>query len=94
MLIAKAPKPLWGKKVKIMIQEEKGTRRKPKKIGSQENIPKHGKTPKSSETEDNRESLAQWEKMSAILKEARELDIPRRTSEEILHDLYVLRGAE
>ena len=94
MLIAKAPKSLWGKKVKIMIQEAKRTRHEPKNIGSQENIAKHGKTPKSRETQDNRESLAQWEKMSAILKEVDQLDIPRRTVDEILHDLHELRESK
>jgi len=93
-LIAKAPKSLWGKKVKIMIQEEKPAQRKSKKIVPKENIPKHGKRVKSPESEDNKESLAQWEKISAILSEARTLDIPRRTSDEILHDLHVLRGSE
>ena len=90
-LVAKAPKSLWGKKVKITLQEEKPKKRK-QKIG--EKISQRGKNIKSPAHEDNRESLAQWEKMSAILKEVDQLDIPRRTIDEILRDLHELRESE
>jgi len=69
-LVAKAPKSLHGKKVKITVREEK-----PKK-------PKQYK------------KVSQWEEISAILEEARTLDIPRRTFDEILADLRNLRESE
>jgi hypothetical protein len=93
-LVTKVPKSLRGKRVKIVIQEQKSRRRKSEKIDSKKKTSiQDNKALKSPEAEDNKESLAQWEKISAIINAAKELDIPRRTSEEILHDLYVLRGA-
>jgi hypothetical protein len=69
-LIAKAPKSLWGKKVKITVLEEKPKKPKQKK------------------------KLSQWEEISAVLEEARTLDIPRRTIDEILADLRDFRESE
>ena len=68
-LIAKVPKSLRGKKVKITIHEEKPKKRKQKK-------------------------LSQWEEISAVLKEADKLDIPRRTIDEILDDLHTFRESK
>ncbi len=76
-LIIKTPESLWGKKVKVHVQEEQRTAK-----------------PKSSpitEEQENQASLAQWEQIKAILRDVNQLDFPRQTIEEILHDLHELR---
>jgi hypothetical protein len=64
-LIAKAPKLLWGKRVKIIIREARHTYAQKKQ--------------------------SQWDEISAILSEARTLDIPRRPSDDILTELRTFR---
>ena len=44
--------------------------------------------------DDKSENLAQWEAISAILQEASTLDIPRRSIDEILHDIHEFRESE
>jgi hypothetical protein len=63
MLIAQAPKSLWGKKITITVQED----------GPQ------------------KQTGTQWDDIAAILQEARTLDIPRRTIDEILADVREFR---
>ena len=64
-LIAKAPKLLRGKRVKIIVRP---TRR--------HSIPK---------------KRTEWDDISEILNTARKLDIPRRSSEDILAELREFR---
>lgn len=85
-LIATAPKSLWGKQVIVTIREKKPKRRK---ISGKPAL-KKGIAPLEN-VSDNQESLTQWEKMKAVLQEINQLDLPKRTIDEILHDLHELR---
>lgn len=85
-LIAKVPRALWGKKVQLTIIEQEERPSLCQDLGS---IAAHGAS-----EDNNRESLAQWEAMSAILKEVDKLDIPRRTIGAILHDLHEFRETD
>ena len=76
-LIIKTPESLWGKKVKVHVQEEQRTANSYSFLFSEE--------------QENQASLAQWEQIKAILRDVNQLDSPRQTIEEILHDLHELR---
>ncbi len=85
-LIAKAPKSLWGKRVRVQIKEERRKTKPQKTITTPDLL-------SISASQENQESLAQWEAISAIFTEADKLDIPRRTIDEILHDIHEFRGS-
>ena len=83
-LIINTPESFWGKKVKVRVQEEQRNA-KPRTPAAK---------PKSSpitEEQENQASLAQWEQIKVILHDVDHLDFPRRTIEEILHDLHEFR---
>ncbi|GAK53150.1 hypothetical protein U14_04410 [Candidatus Moduliflexus flocculans] len=76
-LIIKTPQSFWGKKVKVQVDTEQPTTK-----------------PQSSPTlatQKNQASLAQWEQIKAVFYDVDQLDFPRRTLEEILHDLHEMR---
>ena len=84
ILMIKTPKSLWGKNVKVHVQEKRHTV-KPRKPGIK---------PTSSpltENHDNQASLAQWKSIQVVLQEIDRLELPQRTIEEILHDLHEFR---
>ena len=86
-LIINTPESFWGKKVKVRVQAEQRNA-KPRTPAVK---------PKSSpitEEQENQASLAQWEQIKAILHDVDHLDFPRRTIEEILHDLHEFRESE
>ncbi|GAK58496.1 hypothetical protein U27_05470 [Candidatus Vecturithrix granuli] len=84
ILIVKTPKSLWGKKVKVQVHE---LRRKTK---SRKAVARSKSAPVTKEQK-HQASLAQWEKIKAILQEIDQLTLPQRTIEEILHDLHEFR---
>ena len=83
-LIIKTPQSFWGKQVKVQLQEEQ-RKTKPRTSSAKP-------TPAPiTEEQENQASLAQWEQIQAVLRDVDQLDFPRRTIEEILHDLREFR---
>ena len=83
-LIIKTPQSFWGKQVKVQLQEEQ------RKTKPRTSAAKPTSSPITEEQE-NQASLAQWEQIQAVLRDVDQLDFPRRTIEEILHDLREFR---
>lgn len=84
MLIIKTPKSLWGKTVKVQVQELRRKTRSRKSATTSKSL-------LMTENQEHQASLTQWEEIKAILQEIDQLDFPRRTIAEILHDLHEFR---
>jgi hypothetical protein len=86
MLVAKAPKALWGKRVKVIVREKK---RAQDQIASKPALEREPATSKN--VADNQTSLTQWEKIKRALHDVDALNLPEREFSDILTELQTFK---